>query len=101
MKDLTHYSAISFVVALLALPGLASATPADVSGDYTAEGSRNTVQNEPIAATYLALNQYPVTAPKMSVVTIDSGAKYDDNFLDDLDEKMSVELESMINVLDF
>jgi len=100
-----HRSTISFVVALLALSGNAIAAPADVSEDHASpaivveQASQSSAKTkEPI---YLSLSHYSSAQAGRDLKQLEllaAPANYDEEFLDDLQEALSIELDALIDL---
>jgi hypothetical protein len=92
-------SAIWFVVTLLALSGTTVATAADVNADP--EAPVNTARQSDKEPLYLSLNHFP------SITVTDLGEQfnvpkaYDEEFLESLQEKLSAELDTRIDLQAF
>ena len=105
MSKRTVCSAISYVVALtIALPGLAAATPADVSGANLVEAQRFALHRDSGQnfSTGPMLHIEELNARRLSEVTEQSLVKtgYDEKYLADFQEsltrKLSRELENRV-----
>lgn len=100
MKKRQKYSAISYVVALLALSSPIAAAPADVSGDRSLQPQSTKVGDHSI---YYAMNRYPIN-PEPIIVSVtqrtDTRANqekpYDEQFLYVRELKMNAELNGLI-----